>query len=95
MTTELLDRVPVDRITEQAREVRPGRTILTLIAGLLFGLGWVLAKVFAVLWLCFTWSWAAVRVGWQSGHGPSRAQQIAALMGQVEHLSAEVHRLGG
>jgi len=95
MTTELLDRVPVDRITEQARQVKPGRTVLTLIAGVLFGLGWVTAKVFAAIWFAFTWCWAAVGVGWQAAHGPSRSQQIAVLMGQIEDLSAQVHRLGG
>ena len=41
MTTEILARVPVDEITAQAREVKPGRTVLTVVAAVLFGLGWV------------------------------------------------------
>ena len=69
MTTSALDRVPVDEITARARAVRPGRTILTVVAGALFGLGWLVAKTFAVAWLGVTWCWAAVGVGWQAGHG--------------------------
>lgn len=95
MTTTVLDRVPVDRITEQARQARPGRTLLTLIAGALFGLGWLAAKAFAVIWLASTWSWTAVGVGWQAAHGPSRGQQIAALTAEVSALRDQVKRLGG
>jgi hypothetical protein len=95
MTTSALDRVPVERISERAQQARPGRTVLTVIAGALFGVGWLVAKAFGVLWLAFTWSWAAVGVGWEAAHGPSRAQQIATLTAQVEHLSTEVRRLGG
>lgn len=95
MTTTVLDRVPVDRITEQARQARPGRTLLTLIAGALFGIGWLAAKAFAVVWLAGTWSWTAVGVGWQSAHGPSRGQQITALSAEVQALRDQVKRLGG
>jgi hypothetical protein len=95
VTTSVLDRVPVDQITERARQVRPGRTVLTVIAGALFGLGWVVAKVFGVLWLAFTWSWAAVGVGWEAAHGPSRGQQIATLTAQLDHYRAEATRLNG
>ena len=95
MTTTLLDRVPVDEITARAREVKPGRTVLTLIAAVLFGMGWVAARVFAVLWLAFTWSWAAVSVGWAAAHGPSRAQQIAALTAEVAELRTQLGRFSG
>lgn len=57
--------IPLDRITEQARQVKFWRTVLTALAGLLFGVGWVAAKGFAVLWLVACWSVAAARVGWQ------------------------------
>ena len=92
MTTSVLDRVPVDAISEQAHEVKPGRTVLTAIAGVLFGLGWVTARIFSVLWLAFTWSWVAVREGWRASHGPSRAQQIEALRAQVRELEVQVGR---
>jgi hypothetical protein len=67
MTTSVLDRVPVEQITEQARQVRFWATVLRLIAFLLFGLGWLAAKGFGVLWLALAWAAVAVRTGWQEG----------------------------
>jgi uncharacterized membrane protein YedE/YeeE len=67
--TALLDRVPVESITEQARQVRPGRAVLTLIAGVLFGLGWVTARALGVAWLAVAWSWTAFKVGFREGRG--------------------------
>jgi hypothetical protein len=55
----------VDEITEQAREVRFWHTVLTAVAGLLFGVGWLAAKACAVLWLGAAWSVTAVKVGWR------------------------------
>ena len=78
MTTDVLAKIPVDAITAQAREVRFWRTVLTVIAAVLFGLGWVTARVFAVAWLAASWSWVAVREGWRASHGPSRAARLAA-----------------
>jgi uncharacterized membrane protein YedE/YeeE len=78
MTTTVLDRVDLDAITVQARQVRFWRTVLTVIAGLLFGAGWVTAKAFGVMWLAAAWTAVAVREGWREGrgvtvqHGPSR-----------------------
>jgi len=93
--TTVLDRVPLDAITEQARQVRPGRALLTLVAGVLFGLGWVTSRVFAILWLACIWSWTAVRVGWEAEHGPSRGRRLAAQESELEDLRAQVKRLGG
>jgi hypothetical protein len=61
----ILDRVPLDRISEQAREIRPGHALLTIIAAMLFALGWITAKMLTVAWLAILWSFAAVKVGWQ------------------------------
>jgi hypothetical protein len=72
--TAVFERVPLDAITEQARQVRFWRTVLTVIAGVLFGAGWLVAK----MWLAAAWSAVAVREGWREGrgtavsHGPSR-----------------------
>ena len=57
----VLERVPVDRISLQAREVHFGRLLLTLFAALFFGIGWVAAKT----WLAVAWCGVAVKVGWQ------------------------------
>ena len=75
MTTDVLDRIDLDGITRQAREVRFWRTVLTLVAAVLFGLGWVVAKAFGITWLACAWSAVAVREGWRQGrmtHGPAR-----------------------
>jgi hypothetical protein len=73
VTATLLDRVPLDEITAQAREVRFGRTVLTVIAGVLFGLGWLAYKVAAAAWLCAAWSVVAVKAGWTE----SRKAEVA------------------
>lgn len=67
MTTldHLLDTQRLDRITAEARQMRFGRVLLTILAGLLYGVGWIAAKGFGGLWLALAWSAVAVRVGWQ------------------------------
>lgn len=95
MTTQILDRVPVDAITERARSARPGMVALAVVGGVLFGAGWVTARLFSVLWLCVSWCWAAVAEGWQASHGPSRGSQIESLLAERESLRAQVARLGG
>jgi hypothetical protein len=78
MTTSVLDRVPLDAITEQARQVRFWRTVAKILAFVLFGAGWLAAKGFGLAWLCLAWPAVAMREGWRAGrgtavsHGPSR-----------------------
>lgn len=67
----VLDRVPVDHITDQARQADPAKVVLTVIAGVLFGLGWITAKVFGTLWLALAWAAVAVKVGWEQGRSAS------------------------
>ena len=77
--TTILDRVPVERITAQAREVHAGRTLLTLLAAFFFALGWVAFKTCALLWLAAAWCAVATREGWREARktkvsrGPARA----------------------
>jgi len=73
--TTILQRVPVDRISADAREVHVGRALLTVIAAVLFAVGWVTARVF----LGLAWCGVAVKLGWQEArqppggpHGPAR-----------------------
>lgn len=68
----VLDRVPYDRITEQARQVEFTRTILTILAGLLYAFGWVTAKTLTGIWLAVAWSATAVRLGWVEARSTSR-----------------------
>lgn len=66
----VLERVPLDRITVEAKAVRPGRTILLALAGLLYALGWLVAKAFGLAWLAVAWTGTAVKVGWTDGRKP-------------------------
>lgn len=59
--TSLAERVPVDRISAEAREVRFARTVLVLIAAFFFGVGWLAGKT----WLAVAWAATAVKLGWQ------------------------------
>ena len=56
----VLGRVPTDRITREARDIRFWRTVLALVAAVLFGVGW----------LAVAWTATAVKVGWQEGRKP-------------------------
>lgn len=71
--TAILSRVPVDQIGSEARRIRLGRTLLTVLAAVFFTAGFAAAKVVTGAWLAFTWSAAAAKVGWQEGRkGVSR-----------------------
>jgi hypothetical protein len=69
MTTNLLDRVPVDRIQAEAREVHFGRLLLTLLVGVFYALGWLAGKVSLGLAFC----WAAVKIGWTEARTSTEA----------------------
>jgi hypothetical protein len=88
MTSTLLDRVPVDEITARASSVKFGRSVKRLITSVLFGVGWVTAKAFAVAWLALAFCWLALGTGWREARGnqPSRAslrEENAALREQL------------
>jgi len=65
MVTQLLHRVPVDRIQAEAREVHLGRILLTLLVGVFFLLGWLAGKAT----LAVGFSCAAAKVGFQEARG--------------------------
>jgi hypothetical protein len=75
----LVGRVPLEEINSKARAAKFGRTVQTIIAGVLYGLGWVshkvlggtlygigwsAAKAFGVTWTVLAWMALAVKVGW-------------------------------
>lgn len=68
--TAILDRVPLDRISSEAREVHFGRTLLLVLAGLLYGIGWLAAKTFGLLWRAVAWVGVAVKLGWTEARKP-------------------------
>jgi hypothetical protein len=72
--TTITDRVALEQITREARQVRFGRVLLAMFAAVFFAVGWCAGRsVLAVAWCA-----VAVRVGWQEGrHGggqPSHPQ---------------------
>ena len=71
--TSVAERVPLDRIEQRARQAHPGRVLLTLLAGLLFALGWAAYKACAVAWLALAWTGSAVIEGWSSAKAGQRA----------------------
>lgn len=58
-----------ERVETQARELTPQRVLLTLIAAPLFLLGWLTARICALIWLVFAWALTAVQVGWRDAGG--------------------------
>ena len=67
--TAITRRIELDEITAQARQVRFGQVLLTILAAVFFGLGWVVGRFF----LGLAWCAVAVKLGWQAGaaRGPA------------------------
>ncbi len=65
----VLDRVPLDDITAQARQVRLGHVLLTLLAGFFYVIGWTVGRLF----LGVVWCGVAVRTGWKAGRASGPA----------------------
>jgi hypothetical protein len=76
--TAVLERVPVDRISAEARDVPFGRTVLTVIAGILYGIGWLVGTTFTAFWRAVVWVAVAVKVGWQDARKPEAGERAAA-----------------
>ena len=72
LTTNLLDRIPVDRISTEARQVHLGRALLTLLVGVFWLLGWLAGKAtLAIGFAC-----AAAKVGYLEAR--SKADETGA-----------------
>jgi hypothetical protein len=69
---EMLERVSAE-VTTQARQVRVLPVVLGVVAGLLYAVGWVTAKVVTVAWFVVVWACVAVAVGWREARAPTRA----------------------
>lgn len=88
-----MDRIPVEEITREAQQVNFGKALLTLVAGLLFGLAWLAGKFFRVFLVGAAFTVAAVKVGWKesTGQGPSKTDLIA----QNKAMKLALQRMGG
>ncbi|MBI1757987.1 MAG: hypothetical protein HYR62_01945 [Actinobacteria bacterium] len=59
----VLDAIPLEAISQRTRTVDVGRVLLTVLAAIFYGLGWIIGRmVFAV-----AWGGSAVRVGYSDG----------------------------
>ena len=70
--TYVADRMPLDRIERRARQARPGRAALVVIAAVLFGLGWLAFRACALSWLAAAWCGSAVIEGWLAAKAGQR-----------------------
>lgn len=61
--TRRLEAVPMEAISEQASQVRPGETVATVITAVFFAIGWV----FGASWRGVVFCCLAVRYGYRSG----------------------------
>jgi hypothetical protein len=77
MAVRLLERVPIDRIEQQARPVDLGRLLITLIVGFFYLLGFITRKVALVLGMGLGWIVAAVVTGWQDAAVPAEERRRA------------------
>lgn len=71
--------LPVDHITEQARQIRFGRTMLALVAWLLIGLGRLAYAVASGLWFALAWTGTAVKVGWTEARADAERRRGADI----------------
>ena len=76
--TAVLERVPVDRITAEAKDVEFWRAVLTAVTGVLYGIGWLVGKAFTMVWRVLVWVAVAVKVGWQDARKPKADERGAA-----------------
>lgn len=72
--TAVFSRVPVEEISAQARQVRPGVAVLTVIAAVFFGAGWLAGMAV----LAVAWAAIAVREGWREARKTQRVSRGAA-----------------
>lgn len=90
----LQDRVPLDEITADARQAKPGRAALGLIGGLLFMIGWCSREVFGVLFLSGAWTFSAVKLGWRAAGGETLTKpDPQAVLEENRRLRLEIERL--
>jgi hypothetical protein len=61
-TTQLLDSVHAE-----ARELRPLRVLLTVLAAIPFAIGFLIALIVRAVWVVIAWCWSAAVVGFRAG----------------------------
>lgn len=75
----VLGNVPLDRIDGQVHKTDYKQVALTILAGVLFILGWIPGRLFlgariVATWAAHTWAGSAVRVGFNDGYKPRHSR---------------------
>lgn len=61
----VLERIDVERISAEARQIHPGRTLLVVAAAVLYAIGWLTGTLVVGAWVALAWTFTAIRLGWQ------------------------------
>ena len=88
----LHERVPVEAITADARQARPGKTLLALIGAVIIAAAWTTAKIFGVLFLSAAWCASSWKYGWRVANGTSTKPTWDQLYAENTELRAMVER---
>ena len=75
MAIRILERVPLDRIQEQAKPIDVGRLLMVLVVGFFYLCGFTTRKTALVLGVGLGWMLAAVRTGWQDAALPAEERR--------------------
>lgn len=87
------ERVPIDAITADARQARPGRVLLALFGAVFIAIGWTVAKVFGVIFLSGAWCMSSMKYGWRIANGTLARPTWDQLYAENQKLRAEIDRL--
>lgn len=67
----MLERIDLDRIDAEARQVHLGRVLLTVLGAVFYVIGWVIGAAVTA----FVWSYAAAKVGYQDARNPQTVRR--------------------
>lgn len=93
-----LTAADVETISEQAAQLRPADAFVSLVGGLLVGIGWVFTKLVIHGWLFLfpplAWCYVAVRTGSRKARNVPLAQpDLQAVLAENERLRMELARV--
>lgn len=95
MAALTLQSIPVEDITARAERIRFGRFVLSLAGWAFYAVGYLTAVSFAVAWKSARWCAAAFMVGWESTHGPTTRQKLAAANETIRLQNIQLSRYSG
>jgi len=91
--TSVLDRIPVEEIRQQARDVRTGDAVQAIVLAPFFVLGWLLGIVSLVFVRCIAYTSVSVRTGWRVARKePLDQPRLDDVLTENARLRAELER---